>query len=236
MATDSLIQDIRYAIRGVRRAPLFSASVAGTIGLGLGILCSAFTIVNAYLFKPIDLTNPHELYALAWDTAAAVPRGFTIEDVNALVTGPSPLSAVAARTSAIAMYNGRPLVGEAVTDNFLNVIGAGMLLGRPLLPEDAPAPGARAVVVLSHEAWRAHFASDPGIVGREITLSGQPFTRPPVHRDRSRRAGARRCREPLDRAALLARSRSHWPDARHQACRVQRAVAGAGSGARHRRG
>ena len=61
MATDSLLHDIRYAIRGVRRAPFFAASVAGTIGLGLGILCSAFTIVNAYLLKPIDLPNPREL-------------------------------------------------------------------------------------------------------------------------------------------------------------------------------
>src|SRR5919109_2165619 len=51
-----------------------------------------------------------------------------------------------------------------------------MLLGRPLLPEDTPAPGERAVVVLSHEAWRAHFASDPNIVGREITLNGRRFT------------------------------------------------------------
>lgn len=176
MAIDSLIQDIRYAIRGVRRAPLFAASVAGTIGLGLGILGSAFTIVNAYLLKPIDLTDPQELYALSWDSATAVPRGFTIEDVNALAAGPSPLSAVAARANAVAMYNGRPLVGEAVTDDFLNVIGASMLLGRPLLPEDAPAPGARAVVVLSHEAWRAHFASDPRIIGRQVVLSGQPFT------------------------------------------------------------
>ena len=57
MTADSLIQDIRYAIRGVRRTPLFAASVAGTIGLGHGILCSAFTIVNAYLLKPIDLPN-----------------------------------------------------------------------------------------------------------------------------------------------------------------------------------
>ena len=61
MTADSLIQDIRYAIRGLRRAPLFAASVAGTIELGLGILDSAFTIINAYLLKPIDLPNPRAL-------------------------------------------------------------------------------------------------------------------------------------------------------------------------------
>lgn len=46
---ESLLYDLRYALRGIRRSPLFAASVAGTIGVGLGILCSAFTIVNAYL-------------------------------------------------------------------------------------------------------------------------------------------------------------------------------------------
>jgi predicted permease len=176
MTIESLIQDIRYAIRSLRRAPLFTASVAGTIGLGLGILCSAFTIVNAYLLKPIDLPNPRELYALSWATATASPRQFTVGDVIALADSPSPLSGVAAGTGAFATYNARPLPGEVVTGNYFAVIGAGMLLGRPLLPEDTPAPGARAVVVLSYEAWRKHFASDPQIVGREITLSGRPFT------------------------------------------------------------
>ena len=51
MTTDSLILDIRCAIRSLRRAPVFTTSVAGTIGLGLGILCSAFTNVNAYLLN-----------------------------------------------------------------------------------------------------------------------------------------------------------------------------------------
>jgi predicted permease len=176
VATDSLIQDIRYAIRGLCRAPLFTASVAGTIGLGLGILCSAFTIVNAYLFKPIDLPNPSELYELGWATATASPRRFTLDDVKALADSPSPLTGVAAGTSAVAMYNGRPLTGQVVTADYFTVIGVGMLLGRPLLAEDAPAPAARSVVVLSYEAWRTHFASDPSIVGRDITLNGRSFT------------------------------------------------------------
>ena len=73
MTADSLIQDIRYAIRGLRRAPLFAASVAGTIELGLGILDSAFTIINAYLLKPIDLPNPRELYAPGLDASGGRP-------------------------------------------------------------------------------------------------------------------------------------------------------------------
>jgi len=59
---DSLLQDIRYAVRTLRRAPLFAATVAVTMGLGLGLLGSAFTILNAYVLKPINLPSPRALY------------------------------------------------------------------------------------------------------------------------------------------------------------------------------
>ena len=58
MFAQSLAQDVRYACRGARRAPLFAISVAGTMGIGLGVLCSWFTIVNAYLFKAVRLPEP----------------------------------------------------------------------------------------------------------------------------------------------------------------------------------
>ena len=53
MFVESLAQDVRYACRGARRSPLFAVSVAGTIGIGLGVLCAWFTIVNAYLFNAV---------------------------------------------------------------------------------------------------------------------------------------------------------------------------------------
>src|SRR5437763_4939759 len=65
---ESLWQDMRYAVRTLRKTPLFAVTVAATMGLGLGLVGSAFTILNAYLLKPIDLPDPHALYALSWDT------------------------------------------------------------------------------------------------------------------------------------------------------------------------
>src|SRR6187200_441926 len=77
------VLDIRYALRGIRRSPLFAASAAATIGLGLGVLCSAFTILNAYVLAPIDLPNPQALYKLSWDTASTRNRDFTLADFEA---------------------------------------------------------------------------------------------------------------------------------------------------------
>ena len=84
MRFDAFIQDIRYAARTLRRAPLFAGTVVATIGLGLGLLGSAFTLLNAYLLKPIDLPDPHALYALTWDTEMAQGRRFRIADYEAL--------------------------------------------------------------------------------------------------------------------------------------------------------
>ena len=81
---DSLVQDIRYAVRALRRTPLFAATVAATMGLGLGLLGSAFTILNAYLLKPIDLPDPHALYALSRDTETTRRHRFTLADYQAL--------------------------------------------------------------------------------------------------------------------------------------------------------
>jgi putative ABC transport system permease protein len=68
---DSVVQDVRHAVRTLARAPLFAATVVMTIGLGLGLVGSAFTVFNAYLFNPIDLPNPRALYSLLWETEGA---------------------------------------------------------------------------------------------------------------------------------------------------------------------
>ena len=170
MLMESLFQDVKYALRAIRNAPLFAAGVAGTIGLGLGILCSAFTIVNAYLLKPIDLPNPHQLYALSWDTATRMRHGFRLADVEALTSSNPVLSDVLAGAGVTVMQDGAAVPGQIVSANYFSLLGAAALGGRILLPEDAARPGERAVVVLSHAGWQSRFGADPEIVGKEVAL------------------------------------------------------------------
>ena len=175
MRIESLTQDVRYALRGIRRSPLFGMSVAGTIGLGLGVLCSAFTIVNAYLLKPIDLPSPHELYALSWDTPGERRHGFRLVDFEAARTDNPMFSDLAAGAGVTVMHDAIPLAGQIVSGNYFELLGARPLLGRTILPDDVTAPGARAVVVLSHDAWQSRFGANPGIVGTQVTLGQQRF-------------------------------------------------------------
>jgi len=78
----AMLADFRYALRSLRRSPLFAMSVTATIGIGLGVLCSGFTILNAYILKPIDLPEPHTLYELSWDTTTVRRHRFTLDDYN----------------------------------------------------------------------------------------------------------------------------------------------------------
>jgi predicted permease len=167
--------DVRYALRGIRRSPLFAMSVASTIGLGLGVLCSAFTIVNAYVLTPVDLPNARALYQLAWDTATVSYHGFRLSDYEAVRQADPSLIALSAAQQAAVMQNGAPLPGVLVTGDYFQVIGARPALGRVLTAADVSAPGGAAVAVLSEHAWRSRFGADPAIVGKRIPLGRQQF-------------------------------------------------------------
>ena len=161
MAVDSLFQDIRYALRTLRRAPLFAATIVATMGLGLGLVGSAFTLLNAYLLKPIDLPDPRALYALSWDTETTRRQRFSLADFEALQPEARRFAAVAAAKNVTFMQDAVSVGGLLVTGNYFELLGARPALGRLLRPDDAAARGGRAVVVLSHNAWRSRYGSDP---------------------------------------------------------------------------
>jgi predicted permease len=167
---ESLILDIRYALRGIRRSPLFAGSVAATIGLGLGVLCSGFTILNGYLLRPIDLPDARSLYALSWDTTSVTRHGFRLADVEALRDEAPFFAGVAASADAVIMQDGVAKRGRLVSGNYFQVLRGSMQLGRTLTTADAPAPGGAAVVVISDGLWRVQFGADPRIIGKEIVL------------------------------------------------------------------
>jgi putative ABC transport system permease protein len=172
---ESLWQDVRYAVRTLRRTPLFAVTVAATMGLGLGLVGSAFTILNAYLLKPIDLPDPRALYALSWDTDTTRRHRFTLADYEAVQREAPHFSRLAAAQEITVMQDSVSTRGLLVTGNYFVLLGARPALGRLLRPDDGATRGGVAVVVLSHETWRSRYGSDPAIVGQRLLLGRQPF-------------------------------------------------------------
>jgi MacB-like periplasmic core domain len=170
-----LVRDIRYALRGFRRAPLFVVSVVATIALGLGIDTALFTVFNAYYFRPVDVRDPRSSYNVEWRDRAGSVREFSWPEYQQFLKENPSFSEAIAYQPTEALMNDRHAFGLLVTGDYFRVLGVDAALGRTLLPEDASVPGREAVVVLSAVAWQTRFGADPEIVGKKITLRGYPF-------------------------------------------------------------
>jgi predicted permease len=172
---ESVLQDVRYALRGFRKSPGFALAVVGTIGAALGLNTTMFTVLNAYALRPFAVHDPWALYGFSWYGQNGQGHRFTWAQYQDLAARQSPFSDVLAAENFGADVEGRTLFGQLVSGNYFTMLGAGVAEGRPLLPRDATAPGSGAVMVVSYYAWRNKFGADPNLVGKTLHLRGHAF-------------------------------------------------------------
>jgi predicted permease len=175
-AVEQLAQDVRYALRVLRRSPGFAAVVILTLTIGIGLNTAIFSVINAVLLRPLPYRDPGALVLIdpspltlapAWLTTAWRDRARTLSGFVGF-NGPGPATLVHAGAS-------QQIDAANVTWNFLSFLGLTTVIGRDFVAADAD-PGAPAVGILSHELWRRAFSSDPTTVGRTLTVSGNPLT------------------------------------------------------------
>ena len=143
---DSLAQDVRYAARGIRKAPGFALTVIGTIGLGLGLITTLFTVLNTYVFRTIAVSDAQGLYEFWWESTDGTWRA-TWSQFQALRRENHVFADVAAYGPLYVPLDGRPAIGETVSET----ISPCWRQGAPrtfIELDDAD------VVVLSYNAWR----------------------------------------------------------------------------------
>lgn len=177
---EELRQDVSYGLRVFRRAPLFVITVVATIGLGLGLLSSAFTFFDAYVLRPLAVRDPYSLYAVAWTARNDQKHRLTWPQYERFASmteqGASPFTETFGFAMQSARLQGRSVIGQLVTGNYFQMLGVPPALGRMLVPSDAAAPGSGAVVVLGHQAWRTIFGGDSSVIGRRVALNGTSLT------------------------------------------------------------
>ena len=175
---DTLIQDLRYALRALLRRPGFTAVAVVTLGLGIGANSAIFSVVNGVLLRSLP-------YADA-DRLARVYTAYPQDEARYALSPPDFMSVVVEqgaleRVSAYASTR-RTLTGDGeaaelraafVARDFFRLLGATPILGRGFL-EDEHEPGRGSVVVLSAAAWNQRFGADPGVLGCVLTLNGEP--------------------------------------------------------------
>jgi putative ABC transport system permease protein len=172
MWTD-LRQDASYALRGLRRAPAFTAVAVLTLALGIGANTAIFSVINTALLRPLPYADESRL-VFVWNTRGAIPEPLgpgRMMDIRGQATSFSGFAGIA-HLSLTLTGSGDPerLQGASVSSTFFDVLGARPLLGEPFHANAAD----WSAVVLTHGLWVRRFGSDPAIVGRTITLNGKP--------------------------------------------------------------
>jgi putative ABC transport system permease protein len=161
------------ALRSLRRRPGFTASVLLTLALGIGANTAVFSVVNAILLRPLPYAQPERLVAL-WPT-------HFISNAELLYLQEHARSFTAVAFSpgwGMALTgDGEPmqLRGARTSTNFFATLGVRPVVGRAFAPEESE-PGRAAVAILSHGLWRTRYGSDPGVIGRRITIDGVTIT------------------------------------------------------------
>ena len=171
---DHLKQDVLYAVRRLLRAPGFTLVAVVTLALGIGANSAIFTVVNGVLLKPLPFPESNRLVGLF----------HVSEGHRAVMSGPNFTDVTHAATSfenAAAITTGRVILtgqGEParlpeadVSASLFNVLRVKPEIGRTFNAEENT-PGKTNVVILSHALWEQRFGSDPGVIGRTITLDG----------------------------------------------------------------
>jgi len=182
---DSLIHDLKFGFRQLRKSPAFTIATILTLALGIGANATVFTWFNATVVNPLPgVPGGRDLITLRWRTPAGGQDGISWLDYLDYRARNRTLKEFAVAVMAPLSLGGGAGEGNQperiwstlASANYFNMLGVKPELGRTFLPEEDRNPGGHPVVVLSHRLWQSKFGGDPAILGRQILLNKRNFT------------------------------------------------------------
>lgn len=176
---NSIIKDLRFALRGLLKHPAFTAIAVVTLALGIGGSTSIFTVVNAALLRGLPYKSPDRLYHL-WEQVPRQEypkREFSYPDYQDYQQN-NVFEGLAAYTGGGVILSGNgeseSVAGPRASANFFSVLGVDPILGRTFQTgEDQP--GAAKVTILTYGLWQRRFGGDPGVIGRALTINDESY-------------------------------------------------------------
>ena len=187
-----LLQDLRYALRQLRKSPGFTITAVVTLALGIGANTAIFTLVQGILLRTLPVADPARLYRIGDTDDCCVNNGFAGDngdfdifsyDLYLHLKNSAPefeqLAAMQAGQPQFSVRRGialgKSLHGEFVSGNFFSTLGVGAFSGRTLADLD-DTPSSAPATVLSYRAWQTEFTADPSLVGSTISIDARPYT------------------------------------------------------------
>ena len=186
---NTLLQDIRYALRQLRKSPGFTLTVILTLALGIGANAAVFTLFDQVLLRMLPVERPKELVRFHWSGAFSgsmssfggdaqnyfsYPMYKDLRDKNQVFQG---IAAADKTGVGISWRNqAESKAAEVVTGNYFQLLGLKPAVGRLLTPQDDTAKNANPVLVLSYSYWKTRFAGARDVVGQTVLINGHAFT------------------------------------------------------------
>jgi putative ABC transport system permease protein len=174
-----LFQDLRYAIRQLRKNPGFTVVAVATLAVGIGANTAIFSVANGVLLRDLPFEDPQRL-ALVWSVGRDDNRDqLSFTDIDDYRSQNHVFENIVAFGDWSATFTGADtptrIPGMQVSDGYLSLMRVQPLLGRDFLPEEQ-IEGKDQVLVLTYGLWQGRFAGDPQIVGKQLSVNGKPYT------------------------------------------------------------
>jgi putative ABC transport system permease protein len=172
-----MLNDLRYAVRMLTRAPGFTLLAVTALALGIGANCAIFSVVHVLLLAPLPYADAAHLYEI---TSADPKQAASLADFAALKEASRKFSQVAVDrfwsfTLTDHWADAERIYGRALSTDMIPLLGVSPQVGRAFQPDDYRA-GAPRVVLLSYRIWKRRYAGDPRAVGQTIQLDGESHT------------------------------------------------------------
>ncbi len=176
---ESTLQDLRYALRFLRKSRIFTITAVLSLAIGIGMNTAIFSLLDAVLLRTLPVYSPKDLVVVAERSGSRESFSLSWPEFQALgeneaLTGIAAFRPWRFRTT----IHGEPKLvnGQLVSGNYFSLLGVPAILGRTLAERDDQVPGANPVAVLSYDYWRQVWNSDPEAIGHTIDIQGYPFT------------------------------------------------------------
>jgi predicted permease len=179
---ETLLQDIRYGVRMLAKNPGFMIVSIITLALGIGVNTAIFSMVDAFLLRPLPVNDPSRIAVLAYQQQHQnIQTQFSVADYRDIQNQTSGVFSEV--FGYVFGMDGLSVDGKAdrimtnyVTGNYFSALGIKPALGRFILPSEGEVANADPVMVLAYSYWQTHFGGDPQIVGRKVSVDGHPVT------------------------------------------------------------
>ena len=173
---EQIWQDVRYAVRVLRRSPGFALAAVASLAIGLGANIALFTVADALLLRPLPVERPEQLVYLFRGNSELFSHPEFLRFQRAVPAARFMGASSTARTQLSIDGRTELVIGQLVTGEWFDVLGIPPAAGRVLTTNDTREIGGAPVVVLSYDYWRRRFAGDAAVVGKSVSVNKFPMT------------------------------------------------------------